>query len=431
MNFRKLTKPFITLMSAGAISQLILLIISPLLTRLYTPEELGTYGVFIAVCATMAGIAGGRLELAIPVAKTIDAAAELLLLTLLVACPMSALLAALVAWLCHLFGLDSVLGERTAIWLPLAAFSIVMFQAINYWLLWNKDYSGAGRARWMQGGSVALIQLGAGYMTVGSWGLIVGHTIGQLLGAAVGGGMTTLKQMAVLASQLSLRKCVTTLREHRNYPIVMAPATLLNMLGQHLPILLIGGLYGVKAAGFYAISQRVCAAPLSLVGQAIGQIFSAEAPHLMHRSSGNMLPVFSSIIKYMLAGGALFVISLGIFAPAAVSIVFGEEWRDAGVLIQILGIVFVLEFVVTPVSLTLSFLGNHGSQLWWDMIRLLSILATFALAAKLSLNLYEAMVVLAIALACSHIYLLKLMWNSLRKHQSTSFKSDEPSTPSP
>ncbi len=411
-------------MSAGAISQSILLIISPLLTRLYTPEELGTYGVFIAVCATMAGIAGGRLELAIPVAKTIDAAAELLLLTVLVACPMSALLAALVAWLGPLFGLDSVLGEHTAIWLPLAAFSIVLFQAINYWLLWNKDYSGAGRARWVQGGSVALVQLGAGYMTSGSWGLIVGHTIGQLLGAVVGGGMTTVKQVAVSASQLSLMKCVTTLREHRNYPIVMAPAALLNMSGQHLPILLIGGLYGVKAAGFYAIAQRVCGAPLSLVGQAIGQIFAAEAPHLMHRSSGNMLPLFSSIIKYMLTGGVLFVILLGIFAPAAVSIVFGEEWRDAGVLMQILGIVFVLEFVVTPVSLTLSFLGNHGSQLWWDMIRLLSILAAFALAAELSLNLYEAMVVLAIALACSHMYLLKLMWNGLRKHQSTSFKSD-------
>ena len=115
-----------------------------------------------------------------------------------------------------------------------------------------------------------------------------------------------------------------------------------------MPILLIGGLYGVKAAGFYAIAQRVCGAPLALVGQAIGQIFAAEAPNLMQRSPESMLHTFSRLIRYMFLGGGLFIILLVVAAPMVVGFVFGNEWVDAGVLMQILSVVFVLEFVVTP-----------------------------------------------------------------------------------
>ncbi|WP_158609075.1 lipopolysaccharide biosynthesis protein [Pusillimonas sp. NJUB218] len=394
------------------------------LTRLYTPQDFGIYGVFVAVCATMAGVAGGRLELAIPVAKTADVATTLLLLTGLVALPASIVLSAFVAWLGPLFGLGPALGGEMAYWLPVAAFSIVVFQAVNYWLLWNKDYSRAARARWVQGGALATVQLGAGYLAFGSWGLLVGHTLAQLLGGLIGGGATAAKRAMDVASQLSWRKCTALLRAHRNYPFVMAPAALLNMLGQHMPILLIGGLYGVKAAGFYAIAQRVCGAPLALVGQAIGQIFAAEAPNLMQRSPENMLLTFSRLIRYMFLGGGLFIIVLVVAAPIVVGFVFGKEWVDAGVLMQILSFVFVLEFVVTPVSLTLSFMGHHSRQLWWDVIRLSGILATFALATVLALSLYQAMVVLAIVLSLSHIYLLRLMWNGLKKLSPEDVGSD-------
>jgi O-antigen/teichoic acid export membrane protein len=412
MNFKIHKKPFLTLMGAGVASQFILLLISPLLTRLYTPEELGAYGIFIALCATMAGIAGGRLELAIPVAKAKQLATELLLLTILLAIPMSAFLGGLVIWAASALEF-TLIPKGFAMWLPVAALAIVLFQAINYWLLWNKDYSGAAKARWTQGGAMATVQLVAGYLGSGAWGLIVGHTIAQFLGGVIGGGVTIVKEATLSVAQLSLKKLLALLQEHKSYPIVMAPAALLNMAGQHLPILLIGWVYGAKAAGFYAIAQRVCGAPLALVGQAIGQVFAAEAPQLLQGPLEKVRPAFARLIKYMLFGGGLFVVLLGMFAPDTVAVVFGEEWRGAGVLMQILSLVFVLEFVVTPVSLTLSFLGDHGRQLWWDAVRLLSILVTFALAVQFDLSLYEAMIALAFALSCCHLYLLLLMWRSL------------------
>ena len=69
-------------------------------------------------------------------------------------------------------------------------------------------------------------------------------------------------------------------------------------------------------------------------------------------------------------------------------------------------------------------MGHHSRQLWWDVIRLSGILATFALAAVLALNLYQAMVMLAIALSFSHIYLLRLMWNGLKNLSPEDARSD-------
>jgi O-antigen/teichoic acid export membrane protein len=55
----------LTLVSGTAIAQAILVLISPILTRLYSPADFGDLALFISITSIIGVIANGRYELAI------------------------------------------------------------------------------------------------------------------------------------------------------------------------------------------------------------------------------------------------------------------------------------------------------------------------------------------------------------------------------
>ena len=59
----------LTLMTGTTIAQAIPIAISPILTRIYTPEDFGLYALFLAITSIFGSIANGRYELAIMLPK--------------------------------------------------------------------------------------------------------------------------------------------------------------------------------------------------------------------------------------------------------------------------------------------------------------------------------------------------------------------------
>ena len=55
----------LTLMTGTTIAQAIPIAISPILTRIYTPEDFGLFAIFIAITSIFGSMANGRYELAI------------------------------------------------------------------------------------------------------------------------------------------------------------------------------------------------------------------------------------------------------------------------------------------------------------------------------------------------------------------------------
>src|SRR5690606_22470996 len=64
-------------------------------------------------------------------------------------------------------------------------------------------------------------------------------------------------------------------------------------------------------------------------------------------------------------------------------LVFGEQWGNAGVYLQIVALMFLAKFVVNPLSQTLVLLERQGTQLAWDLGRLVVVNgAIFAIASS-------------------------------------------------
>lgn len=95
-NKSEFTKNIVTLITGTAFAQAIPIAISPILTRIYTPEDFGIFALFIAIISILGSIATARYELAIMLPKKDEDAINIFALCFIITCIISLLLFILV-----------------------------------------------------------------------------------------------------------------------------------------------------------------------------------------------------------------------------------------------------------------------------------------------------------------------------------------------
>ena len=75
----------LTLMTGTTIAQAIPIAISPILTRIYTPEDFGVFALFLAIISILGVVISARYEFAIILPRKDEDALHLVVLSLLIA----------------------------------------------------------------------------------------------------------------------------------------------------------------------------------------------------------------------------------------------------------------------------------------------------------------------------------------------------------
>ena len=141
----------------SSLSQVILLLITPVLTRIFTPDDFGVYATFFALVSILVLIVTGRYEVAILLPKEEQEAVSLFFISILLAFVACALL-----YLVLPFTLPLV--ERYAgtsfgpvrHWLPPTIFLLAIVQAAGFLANRNKKYKLLSSSRIVGSGSTGL-----------------------------------------------------------------------------------------------------------------------------------------------------------------------------------------------------------------------------------------------------------------------------------
>ena len=95
--------------------------------------------------------------------------------------------------------------------------------------------------------------------------------------------------------------------------------------------------------------HRVFNVPSSLVGNAMGEVFTREAG-ASYRKDGRCLAEFNHFARDLSVLAALLCLPLALAGPALFEFVFGERWADAGQLARLLAGWYFLRFAVSPLT---------------------------------------------------------------------------------
>ncbi len=384
----------VTLLTGGTlVGQAVFMLLSPVLSRLYTPEAFGLFGVFVSTTSVLAVIATLRYEFAIPLPRREDEARALVWV---------ASSAAL------LFGLGLILAARPlaayqGLWLsserpadtggPLFWVAVAMgvvalslYQILSYWLMRGQRYRGLAASKAAMGSMMAVAQLLARLAFVGGWGLISGWLAGTLaalgVGATVGRPRKGASRLRPWLRSMQPRLWWRMARRFGRFPLFTMPAGLMNAVAVELPLLLSASLFGPQVAGWFSFARRIVYAPMRLVGRSVAQVYIGTLSAAIQRHDPQALRLFDRLSRQMFVLAAGPFVLLGLGAPVLFRWLFGATWHWAGVLLQYLTPAYLLNFVVVPLSQTLNLLERQDWQMGWDATRLVLVLGVFGAAFR-------------------------------------------------
>ncbi len=368
----------ITLFSGSLIAQTIPLAAAPFLARLFTPQDFGAYELFAGAAAILAVIASARYELAIMLPENDQDAFSLVVAATTIAGAVS-IVAAIGGFLFHpqlsaLFRIEE--GPLFFLLLPLLGFWLALVQIGHYWFTRCSRFAGIASRRIVQNGITTGSQIASGvnHLPPGSWGLIGGLIAGTATGALW--FFAVARQDAVhyarAASRWENLRRITT--RYREFPFKNLPAHLLNIVANQLPSILFIALFGPLTAGFYALTRRVLATPLSFLADAFTDVFRQRASEDYHRT-GSCRPIFVKTLWATSLFSAPPFFILFFFAPPLFAFVFGEPWREAGRYAQLLAPMYAMRFIASPLSFTIVIAERQNFYLLWQTILLCATIA--------------------------------------------------------
>jgi O-antigen/teichoic acid export membrane protein len=359
----------------------------PVLTRLYTPEDFSLFAIYTSALGIIATVASGRYNLAITMPRDDEDALAVLCVALLCALATTALvsLAILiipglpVSWINE--GPAAYKNAVQFMWLlPSGVLAYGAYDAIQYWTSRKRRFDTITRTRITRAVGGVTTQLAWGTTSTGPLGLLVGHVVYGALGIIALVRDLMARDRALLGS-LTWDGCKRQARAFRRFPILSVPEALLNVIGLHLPIIMIGLLIPGSEAGQLMLAMTVIGAPMALIGSSVSQVYISEAPDRLRDGTLNAFTrrTMWTMFKY----SAPLLLLMGLVSPFAFPLIFGQEWAQAGWLLLWMTPWFVVQFVASPLSTVLLLLELQGTalmvQLLGVVIRLGAVYISFAL----------------------------------------------------
>lgn len=320
-------KNLLVLGTGSALAQVIGVLASPVLSRLYTPEQFGVLGSILAVTGVISVIGSLKYEMALVLEKD-DAKAQALqklcLIILIVVTFISGIGILAVPYCLTLEGKGGLTSYLP--WAIPIIFLTGLFNIFNFRLNREKKYKTLSSALVARRLSNVVLQIVLGFCGAQVLGLVLGNLFGAIVAVLV--IVITQKGIAFdcFEEGASLKNSA---REHYRFPLYSAPQNLLNALSQNLPIYLLGYFYGMEVVGSYWFAMRIIQLPASLIGQAVRQVFYKEAADL----SDNLVELRKVFIKTTLLLAVVIVIPvivIFLWGPHLFPFVFGDKWLLAG-----------------------------------------------------------------------------------------------------
>ncbi|MGO1684753.1 MAG: lipopolysaccharide biosynthesis protein [Brachybacterium sp.] len=352
------------LLTGTAIAQIVVMCVSIVTARLFTPEAFGQFAIFASLTAIATTIASLRLDMTIMLPDDDDEARRIARVA-----TYSNLVVAGLFTLAALIMRDLVIAQygdpALASWLVMGGFTVFFVaQAtmMQFWFNRKTDYRTISLNRVQQAIGSAGGQLGFGLVGLRTLpGLIFGTLIGQAF---------AFVNLRVRARSLfrpipeGTASGFDLVKRYKKMPLLNMPNALVDSVRINGITLLIGTV-ALGAVGQFNLAWRILQVPIGLINSAISQVFFQK---LARVRPGEMLPlVRSTIIRSLLISTVPFGL-IYLVSPWMFTLVFGQQWDQAGDFARALTPWLAMQLVTSPISTVFVVTDNQQWMLGFSVV---------------------------------------------------------------
>lgn len=385
-----ISKDVLRLMTGTIGGRVILLMMMPFVTRLYSPQDFSLLAVYLAIISVIGVVVCMRFDVAIPIAPNNDDAAHLLVLSVLIAFVISIL--TLITVVLAPDWISTLLNQPTLkpwLWLiPVGTLFFGSYSALQFWATRAHRFSSIALTRISQAVVGVVTMLTMGWVGIAPLGLLLGNLLNGGAGSLRLATEAFRKDRTVF-QQVTFHGLVITFRNYYRFPLYSAPGSIANLASIQIPIIIIAA-YIDSEAGFLLLSQQMMAAPMTLLGSSISQVYVSRAPDALR--TGKLASFTLSILKRLIQIGVTPLVLAGILAPLLFPYIFGEKWIRSGEIVAWLVPWMVLQFLASPISMVMLVVDRQRMMLALTMfgsfLRIGSVLAAIHFIPNFSVEVF-------------------------------------------
>jgi len=338
-----------TLMAGTVIGQMIAFGFTPILSRLFTPDDFTTLEQFTMIMSIAVVVITGKYEFAIMHPKEDRDARQLVILSAALA------LIGSVAFVIVGIIFSEAIGEYYQnptlgkyFWmLGPALFGFAIFNITNYWFSRKKQYQNAAISKIYNAAAGEPIKWLAGTQQWGTIGLISGTVMGYLL-SGIYSGYKYIQDQGKKWMDIEWERLKEQGRIHKDFPLFSIWGSILNRTAQWAHVGIFTHFYGLAAIGFMALCRRIMFAPLNIVSGSYSQVFFQRISEIENPNQLQKL-YFKALLQFMILASGL-VILVWLLPDNTMGFIFGDAWVDSIQYLRLLSFWYALNFVTSSLS---------------------------------------------------------------------------------
>lgn len=412
------SKNVFTLISGTAIAQLIPLLIAPILSRIYSPQDFGRLALYLSIVQIIGAIANGRYELAIVLPKKKKKGVQLTLLSILITI-ITSLLSLLIVLLFSGKIANSLGDPKLREWLFLVPVSVLMigcFNALNYFNTRERTFKNIAKANIFKSFGGNTIQLALGMLKFTNGGLIIGQVFSHFFG-----NVRLVKKFLeykTVIKTTTISDLKQLARRYIDFPKFSMSGIFVNIASLNVINFFISSFYSLSSLGFFALAYRYLGLPSALIGTAFSQVYMENLTNAV-RNDLNAIEVFKKTLKKLTIISIIFLLFSFLFIKDVFIIYLGEKWITSGTYAQILIPLFAIRFIVSCLSITLIVIENQKKELLIHILLFTSSVIVIFVSIKSNLSITSSISLYSISTTIIYFIILIYIY-VLLKNANTS-----------
>lgn len=359
----------LVLMSGTAFSQAIPVLVSPILTRLYSPDEFGFYALFVALVGIFNAISTCRYELAVMLPQSRRAAKSLIGVTFLC----SLVFSVIAIFFVYFFGekISHLLGNSEIyFWLYVLPFVCLLYglsQSLRFWNARGKYFKIISQNSVCQ-------SLGSNLINVlcGVFGVSAGLILGYIFGLFVSVGQYSYSERRRERVTFEARHIKWSAFKYRQFPKYDTPSALMYSMYANMAVIVFGKIFDVTVVGFYMFANRLIRTPFGFLISSFSDVFYQRlASYSTKEKIGRDLNVLTEKIVYLSFLPFFLVVYLSKYYCG---FVFGESWSELYRYIYIVSAPIYVTLLLSPYKHVLRVLNKQKLSLVFHMIKFVVLL---------------------------------------------------------
>ena len=273
--------------------------------------------------------------------------------------------------------------------IPIGVFFDGLYIILRYWNTRKRRFGVQATTQALQSFSTSTFNFSAGILGfVNAGSLIIGQILGLGLGTLVLFYQTMKYDFLIFKSNFSRKKIIEQIIRYKKFPMYNIWAAFMNTISWQLPILMLTTFFSTSIAGLYALGLMMIQMPMNLIGTSISQVFLQHAS--VAKDNDRLSTLVEDTCSILLIISILPFILLSLIGGDLFAIVFGSQWKDAGIFVQILAPWALIWFITSPLTTISIVLEKQEINLIYNIIILITRLISLLIGGLFG-NVYLAL----------------------------------------